>query len=156
MLVQLQGLIDCDGVRLTSQNRGNHSPIVHPPAECEWRAVVMMMMPAGDKSWLVYQSSLAVLPAEASGTSRINGRSNEHFAHSVSLIRQRIFYMPWNFTAWDLRLYFPSEGRMLRISIVLKNPPLRPGLNRRPLGPVTSTQTTTPPTRLPTEYALKT
>jgi hypothetical protein len=41
-------LIDCDGVRLTSQNRGHHWPIVHPPGECEWRAVVMMMMPAGN------------------------------------------------------------------------------------------------------------
>jgi hypothetical protein len=42
-------LIDYDGVRTTSQNRGHYWPIVYPPAEIEWRAV-MMMMPAGDNS----------------------------------------------------------------------------------------------------------
>jgi hypothetical protein len=91
-------LIDYGRVRLTSQNRGHHWPIVHPPGECEWTAVVMimmmMMMTAGDNSWLVYHSSLAVLPAETSGASRRNGRRNENFAYSVSLIRQRIFYFP--------------------------------------------------------------
>jgi hypothetical protein len=45
-------------------------------------AVVMMMMPAADKSWIVYQSSLAVLPAETSAASRKNGRR---------MRRQRIF-----------------------------------------------------------------
>jgi hypothetical protein len=85
-------LIDYDGVRLTSQNGGHHWPIVRPPRVCEWRAVVMML--AGENSRLVYQSSLAVLPAETSGASRRNGRRNENFAYSVSLIRQRIFYMP--------------------------------------------------------------
>jgi hypothetical protein len=53
------GLIEYHWVRLTSQNRGHHWPIVHPPGECEWRAVVMMI-PAGDNSCLVFQSSLAV------------------------------------------------------------------------------------------------
>jgi hypothetical protein len=33
-----------------------------------------------DNSWLVYQSSLVVLPTEASGASRRNGRRNENFA----------------------------------------------------------------------------
>jgi hypothetical protein len=55
---------------------------------------VWVMMPSGVNSWLVYQSSLAVLPAETSAASRRNGRRNENFAYSVSLIRQRIFYMP--------------------------------------------------------------
>jgi hypothetical protein len=82
-------LIDYDGVRQTAQNQGHHWPIVQSPGECEWRAVVMLM-PAGDNSWLVYQSSLAVLQAETP----------------------------------------------------------RPGLNPRPLGPVASTLTTTPPRRL--------
>jgi hypothetical protein len=86
-------LIDCDGLRLTSQNRCHHWPVVHPPGECEWRAVVAMM-PAGDNSWLVYQSSLAVLPAETSRASRRNGRRNENFAYSVSSIHQQIFYVP--------------------------------------------------------------
>jgi hypothetical protein len=43
----LTGLTDYNGVRLTSQNRGQRWPIVHPTGECEWRAVVVMM-PAGD------------------------------------------------------------------------------------------------------------
>jgi hypothetical protein len=43
----------------------------------------------------------------------------------------------------------PKEG-VLRIFIALKNPSPRPGLNPRPLGPVTSTLTTTPPRRLKT------
>jgi hypothetical protein len=40
-----------------------------------WRAMVMMMMPAGDNSWLVHQNSLAVIPAETSGVSW-SGREN--------------------------------------------------------------------------------
>jgi hypothetical protein len=42
-------LTDYDGVRLTSQNSGHHWPIVHPPGECEWRAVVVVMT-AGDNA----------------------------------------------------------------------------------------------------------
>jgi hypothetical protein len=38
----------------------------------------------------------------------------------------------------------PKEG-VLRIFIALKNPSPWPGLNPRPLGPVASTLTTTPP-----------
>jgi hypothetical protein len=89
-------LIDYDGVRLTSQNSGHRWPIVHPLGECEWRAVMMMMMmmPAGYNSWLVYQSSLAVLPAETSGANRRNWWRNENFVYSVPLLRQRIFNMP--------------------------------------------------------------
>jgi hypothetical protein len=86
-------LIDYDGVRLASQNRGHHWPIVDPRDECERRAV-LIMIPAGDNSWLVYQNSLAVLPAETSGASSRNGRRNENFAYSVPFIRQRIFNMP--------------------------------------------------------------
>jgi hypothetical protein len=63
-------------MRLTSQNLGHHWTIVHPLGELEWRDVVMMMMmmmmPAEDNSWIVYQRSLAVLPAETSGASRRN------------------------------------------------------------------------------------
>jgi hypothetical protein len=55
-------LIDYDGVRLTSQNRGHYCPIVHPPDECEWSAIIMTM--AAGKSWFVYQSSLEAVPAK--------------------------------------------------------------------------------------------
>jgi hypothetical protein len=43
--------------------------------------IMVMMMPAGDNSWLVHQSSLAVLPGETSGASRRNGRRSENFAY---------------------------------------------------------------------------
>jgi hypothetical protein len=52
------------------------------------------VMQAGDNFLLVHQSSLAVLPAETSGTSRSNGRRSENFAYSVSEILQEIFNMP--------------------------------------------------------------
>jgi hypothetical protein len=42
---------------------------------------------------------------------------------------------------------FPSEGRNAADFFALKNPSPLPGLNPRPLGPVTSIQTTTPPRR---------
>jgi hypothetical protein len=48
-----------------------------------WRATVMMMMmmPAWDNSWLVHQSSLAVLPAQTSRASRRNGRRSQNFTY---------------------------------------------------------------------------
>jgi hypothetical protein len=72
---------------------------------------MMMMMMAGDNSWLIHQSSLAVLPAETAGANRRNGRRSENFACSVSEIPQGIFNMPLNLTTCDLWLYFPSKGR---------------------------------------------
>jgi hypothetical protein len=103
----------------------------------------MMMMPAGDNSWLVYQSSVAVLPAETSEVSRRNGRRKENFAYSVALIRQRIFTcrksLRYGTSGFTSR---PTEG-VLPIFIALKI--RRPSLNPRPLGPVASTLTTTPP-----------
>jgi hypothetical protein len=47
--------------------------------------------------------------------------------------------------------FLPKEG-VLRIFIAFKNPSPRPGLNLRPLGPVVSTLTTTPPRRHPNSY----
>jgi hypothetical protein len=41
-------MIGYDRARLMSQSRGIHYPIVHPPGEYEWRAVVAMS--AGDNS----------------------------------------------------------------------------------------------------------
>jgi hypothetical protein len=47
-----------------------NEPVVHPAGDTwAWRAMMtMIMMPAGEKSQLVHQSSLAVLPAESSGS----------------------------------------------------------------------------------------
>jgi hypothetical protein len=74
-------LIDYDGVRLCLRTAATNGPIVHPPGNVwAWRAIVMMML-AGDISWLVNQSSLAVLPAETSGASRRNGLRAENFAY---------------------------------------------------------------------------
>jgi hypothetical protein len=101
-----------------------------------WRAIVLMM-PAGDNSWLVYQSSLAILPADTSGASRRNGRS-ENFAY------QFLKYLKGSLTYRKILRHgifgfssHPKEG-VLRICIALKYPSPRPGLNPRHLG-------TTPP-----------
>jgi hypothetical protein len=146
VLLQLYWLIDYDGVRLTSQNCSHHWPIVHPPGECEWRAVVMMM-PAGENS-LVYQSLLVVLPAEISGASSRSGRRNEN------LRIQYLWYVKGSSTCRKILRHGTSgftsnlkEG-VLWIFITLKNPSPHPGLNPRPLGPVASTLTTIPPRRL--------
>jgi hypothetical protein len=54
-------LIDYNGVRLCLRPAATNGTILHPPGDISsWRAMVMMMMPAGDNSWLVHQSSLAV------------------------------------------------------------------------------------------------
>jgi hypothetical protein len=140
---------------MTSQNRGHHWPIVHPPGEYEWRAVVMMI-PADDNSWLVYNSSLAVLLTETSLASRRNGRRNENFAYLVPVVRQRIFTcrkILWHGTSSFAS--HPKEG-VLWIFISHKNPSHRSCLIRDPLGPVASTLTTTPPRRLthPCSYCI--
>jgi hypothetical protein len=97
---------------------------------------MVMMMLDGDNSWFVHQSSLAVIPAETSGESRRNGRKSENFAY------QYLKYLKGSLTC--RKNSFPNEG-VLRIFIALKNPSPLLGLNPRPLGPVASTLTTTPP-----------
>jgi hypothetical protein len=105
------------------------------------------MMSAGDNSWFVHQSSLAVLPAEISRASRRNGRKSENFAyHYVKCFK-------WSLTCSKILRHgtsgftsHPKEG-VLWIFIALKNPSSLPGLNPRPLGPVASTLITTPPKR---------
>jgi hypothetical protein len=109
--------------------------------------MVMMIMPAENNSWLVRQSSLAVLPAETSGASRRIGQRSENFAYPYlkylkgSLTRRKIL--------WHGASGFTSHPKeaVLRIFIAVKNPSSRPTLNPRPLGPVASTLTTTPPRR---------
>jgi hypothetical protein len=141
-------MIDYDRVRLRLRTAATSGPIVHPPGDMlSWSAMVMMT-PAGDNSWLVHQSSLAVLPADTSGTSRKNGRRSENFAHKYlkdlkgSLTCRKILrHGTSGFTS------HPKEG-VLRIFIVLKNPSPWPGLKPRPLGPVASRLTTTLPRQL--------
>jgi hypothetical protein len=61
-----------------TQNRG------HQRAYISWRAMLVMMIPAGYNSWLVHQSCLTVVPAEAEC----------EFYLSASEIPEGIFYMP--------------------------------------------------------------
>jgi hypothetical protein len=75
-----------------------NGPAVHPPGDMwkdmwTWRAMAVMML-AGDNSWLIYQSSLAVLPAETSGASRRNGRRSENFAYQYLKYFKESFNMP--------------------------------------------------------------
>jgi hypothetical protein len=120
-----------------------------PPSDMWARSTIVIMMPAGDNSWLVHHSSLAVLKAETSGESRRNGRRSENFAY------QYLKYLKGSFTCRKIlrhgmgpsRLLPIREEGVLRIFIALKNPTHWPGSNPRPLGPVASTPTTTPPRR---------
>jgi hypothetical protein len=135
-----------------SQNCGNLRAYCLSPGDIwAWTAMVMMMMmmtimmPAGDNSWLVHQSSPVVLPAETSGESRRNGWS-ENFAY------QCLKYLKGYLTCRKILLGtsgFTSHSKegVLRIFIALKNPSPRPDLNLRPLSPAASTITTTPPRR---------
>jgi hypothetical protein len=131
-------------VRLTSQNFSRRWPIFHPLGECEWRAVVMVM-PAGDKSWLVYQSLLVVLPAERH-PKRVGGIDKGMRILHI----QYLWYVSRSFTCCKILQHgtsgftsYPKEG-VLWIFIALKNLSPRLGLNPRPLGPVAGTLTTTP------------
>jgi hypothetical protein len=111
-----------------------------------WRMIVIMM-PAGDNSWLVHQSSLAVLPADSSGESRRNGRSEDfacqYLKHLKGFLtcRKILGHGTSGFTS------HPKEGVLL-IFIALKNPSPGPGLNPWPLGLVSSIITTTPLRRI--------
>jgi hypothetical protein len=109
---------------------------------------LVMMMRAGDNSWLVYQSSLADLPEETSGASR---RMDKGMRISYN---KYLWYINESFTCRKILRHVtssftshPKEGIML-IIITLKNPSPKLGFNPRPLGPVASTLTTAPPRRL--------
>jgi hypothetical protein len=79
-----------------------------------------MMMPAGNNYSLVHQSSLAVLPAEASGASMKNGRRSENFAY------QYLKYLKGSFTCRKILRHgasgftsHPKKG-VLHVFIALK------------------------------------
>jgi hypothetical protein len=86
-------LIDYEGVRLCLGTAATNGPIVHPQGDIRtWRAMTMMMMPLGENSWLVHQSSLAVIPVETFGASRRNGRRIENF------VSQYLKYLKGSYT----------------------------------------------------------
>jgi hypothetical protein len=143
-------VIDYGKVRLCLRTAATNGPIVHPPGDMwAWRTtVMMMMMSAGDNSWLVHQSSLSVLPAETCGKNRRNGRRSENFAD------QYLKYLKVSLTCLKILRHgtsvfisHPKEG-VLRIFMALKSPSPGPGLNQRPLAQVASTLNTIPPRRL--------
>jgi hypothetical protein len=74
------------------------------------------------------------------------------FCLTESEIRQRILTYRKLLRHWTSGFTsHPMEG-VLRNFITLKNPSSRQGLNPRPLGPVASTLTATPPRRLDETY----
>jgi hypothetical protein len=141
-------LIDYNGTRLCPRTAATKRPIVHPPSDMwAWTATVIMM-PAGDNSWLVHQSSLAVIPVDTSEASRRNGQRSENFAYQY--LKYHKASLTWCKILWHGTSGFTShlkEG-VLCIFIALTSPSPRPGLNPRPLGPVESTLTTTSLRRL--------
>jgi hypothetical protein len=53
-----------------------------------------------------------------------------NFADEISFLYSAwIFNMPWNFTTWDRRLYFPSESSYATDFIALKNPSFSAGFD---------------------------
>jgi hypothetical protein len=133
-----------------SQNRGHHWPIVHPPGDVNVRAAVVVML-AGDNSWLVYQSSLAVLPADKSGASRRNGWRNKNFAYSVSLITSADLLRAIKCYDMGPPALFPIRRKVCcRFLSPLKIHRLSQVWTHNPWGPVANTLTTTPPRQLQT------
>jgi hypothetical protein len=131
-----------------SQNYG------HQRAYCsctEW--YVSMESHGGDDDDDAGRGKLLTCPPELSGSptsktsvaSRRNGRRSENFAYLKYLkgsltCRKILRHGTYGFTS------HPKEG-VLRIFIVCKNTSPRLGLNPRPLGPVASSLTITPPRR---------
>jgi hypothetical protein len=135
----LSSLIDYDGVRLCLRTAATNGSI-HPPGDMwAWR-VTVVMMPAGDNSWFVHQSSLAVLPAETN-LGQVGGMVEGVWILPTQYLR----YLKGPLTCRKILQHgtsgftsHPKES-VLQIFIALKNPSPRPGLNPWPLGPVAST-----------------
>jgi hypothetical protein len=142
------GTIDYDGVRLCLRTAAANGPIVHLLCDMwAWNAMVVMM-PAGDNSWLVHQSSLAVPPAETSGESRRSGRRSENFTN------QYLKYLKGSLTYRKILRQGTSgfisrtKEDVLRFFIALKNPSPFQVRTRNVWVHLASTLTTTPPRRL--------
>jgi hypothetical protein len=131
-----------------SQNCGHQRAYLSSPGRYVSIESHGVMMPAGDNSWLIHQSSLAVLPAETSGAGRRKGRRSENFAYRYLKYLKESFTCRKILRHWTSGFTSHPKEDVLWIFIAIKNPLPRPGLNPRPLGPVVSTLTTTPPRRL--------
>jgi hypothetical protein len=144
-------VIAYDGVRLTSQNSGHHWPTVHPPGECKWRAVVIMIR-------------LGITP-DLSTRARWQSYQQRHLEgvggmdEGVRILRiQYLWYVSGSFTCRQILRHRSSgftshpKENVLRDFIALKNPSPQPGLNPRPFGAVASTLTAAPTRRQATRY----
>jgi hypothetical protein len=148
-------LIDhVDGGETTSLHRGHQQAYFSSP---RWYMIMEnhgeMMMSAGGNCRIVYQSSLAILPWEPSGS------MYEEWTTEVRILPCKNFIRIWKwfFTCRKISRHgssgftSPSKEVVLWIFITLKNPSPWLGLNPRPLGPVTSTLTTAPSRQLSIE-----
>jgi hypothetical protein len=142
--------IGYDGVWLTSQNSGLYEPIVHPQVTAMWAMVWWYRLGlTPDLStralWQPPVLSCGPVSRDISGASKRTDEGNENLVYPSSWdIRRRLtchIILRHETSAFTSH---PKE-RVLRIFIALKTPPPWPGSNQRPLGPVASTLTTTPP-----------
>jgi hypothetical protein len=133
-------LVDYDGGETDVSEPRPSLAYCSSPGECKWIAV-MMMMPVGDNSWLVYQRQME----------RVGGMDED-----IRILRiQYLWCVNGSFTCRNILRHgtsgFTSYRKecVLRIFIALKNASPRSGLIPLPLGLVASTLTTTSPRRRP-------
>jgi hypothetical protein len=136
-----------DGVRSLGTAATSGHTVCPPCGMWAYRAVVimMMMMQAGENSWLVHQSSLAILLADI--WERAGGMDEGVRILPIQYLKCLKGSLTSRKFLWHGTSGFTSHTKegVLRIFIALENPSPRPGLDPRPLGPVASTLTTTPP-----------
>jgi hypothetical protein len=103
------------------------------------------MMLTEENSWYVHQSSLAILPAESSGSKQeewakgmMNLALQSIFVHTFKwfIICRKFLHGASGFT-------YPLKEGVLQIFISLKNPLPRPGLNLQTLGQMANMLTIT-------------
>jgi hypothetical protein len=134
---------------LTSQNCGLYWPIVHTQVTAMWTMVwwYRLDITPNLSTRALWQPPVLSGSAVSRDISEASTRMDEGNENLV-------YPSPWDFKRsltcckilWHGTSGFTShlkEG-VLRIFIALKNPSPWPGLNPQPLGPVTSTLTTTP------------
>jgi hypothetical protein len=118
-----------------------HPQVIYEHGELWWDDI------DGESSWLIHQSSLAILPAEFSS---IKSRENYEF----SLRSIFVHTSKWFFTCRKILRHeadgfaSPPKDGVLRIFIAFKNASLRPGWNPRTLWRMADTLTIAPPRRL--------
>jgi hypothetical protein len=126
---------------------------LRPPAGLlfipRWYVSGEITMSAEEHAWLAWQTSLAIAPADSSGSKQ------EKLAKGMRIWPCEVFFahtFKWFFICCKILRHgsfisHPKKGVLLNV-IALKNPSLLSGLNPRTLGLVASTLTITRPRRL--------